>query len=129
MTRPALTAIPMTIVKLLRLLASDKPGEIVATAHAMRRVLNSAGLDLHDVANAIEDVATRRGALRPEPIPTPAGNDNPLEMIRCCYRHADLLSTKELKFVRSMSNWCREPTIHQMRKLRPLYQQCLKLER
>ena len=48
-----------TIAKLLRLLTSDKPGEIVASVHALRRVLGSANLDLHDLANVVEFAARR----------------------------------------------------------------------
>jgi hypothetical protein len=115
-----------TIAKLLRLLASDKPGEVIAAVRALQRVLKSAGLDLHDLANAIEFVPHRR-ALRIAS--TAAGDHDALEMIRCCYRHTDLLTTRELKFVRSISNWCREPTARQMQVLRSIYKQCLKVER
>lgn len=40
--------------QLLRLLASDFPGEVFNTAGALRRTLAGAGLDLNDLANAIE---------------------------------------------------------------------------
>jgi hypothetical protein len=39
--------------KLLPLLASDKPGEIVGTAAALVRVLNSHGSDLHELVTTI----------------------------------------------------------------------------
>jgi hypothetical protein len=53
------TDIAPTIAKLLRLLASDKPGEVAASAQALRRVLGSAKLDLHDLANVVEFSARR----------------------------------------------------------------------
>ncbi len=49
--------------KLLRLLGSDKPGEVAAAAAALSRTLQAAGLDLHDLA-----VVAERG-LQPEQQP------------------------------------------------------------
>jgi hypothetical protein len=48
-----------TTAKLLRLLGSDKPGEIIASVHALRRVLGSVNLDLHDLATMVEGAARR----------------------------------------------------------------------
>jgi len=45
---------PTKIGKLLRLLASDKGGEVVAAAAALKRTLEASGLDLHDLAAAVE---------------------------------------------------------------------------
>jgi hypothetical protein len=39
----------------IRHLASESDGEIVATVHAMRRMLESCGVDIHDVADHIEN--------------------------------------------------------------------------
>ena len=41
------------LAKLVAVLASDHDGEIVAAAHALRRTLTRAGLDLHAFAKAI----------------------------------------------------------------------------
>jgi len=41
--------------KLVRLLGSDRNGEILGAAHALRRILNGAGLDMHDLARVIEE--------------------------------------------------------------------------
>src|SRR6185437_13311117 len=49
------------ITKLIRLLASDKPGELIASVSALRRTLVAAGRDFHDLAEAIEQ------GLRPAP--------------------------------------------------------------
>jgi hypothetical protein len=46
--------LPPQIAKLVRLLASDKPGEVVAAAQAIRRRLQSLGLDIHALADAVE---------------------------------------------------------------------------
>jgi hypothetical protein len=108
-----------TIAKLLRLLASDKPGEIIAAVHALRRVLSNAGLDLHDLADTIKSADRRKAG----------GDENVFEMIRCCYRHADMLTTKELNLVRSISDWSREPNPGHLKALRPIYKRCLERER
>ena len=50
------------LAKLVPRLASDQDGEVVATVAAIRRVLQSAALDLHDLAETIRrppDVVTR----------------------------------------------------------------------
>jgi len=41
--------------RLLPRLASDHPGEVVATVAALRRCLDRAGLDLHDLARRLTD--------------------------------------------------------------------------
>ena len=45
--------------KLVRLLASDQPGEVFGAAQALRRVIACDGLDLHDLARVIESAASR----------------------------------------------------------------------
>jgi len=49
-----MTAAPAKLGKLIRLLASDKPGEITAAAEAIGRTLQSSGLDFHALANVVE---------------------------------------------------------------------------
>ena len=45
--------------RLLPRLASDHPGEVVATVAALRRTLDRAGLDLHDLAARLTDPPQR----------------------------------------------------------------------
>ena len=49
----ALTTIAPKLGKLIPLLASDKPGEVVATAAAITRTLKQAGADWHDLAKVL----------------------------------------------------------------------------
>ena len=124
----AMTTFPSiapTIAKLLRLLASDQPGEIIASVHALQRVLSSAELHFHDLANAIEFVARREV---PQIASTATSDDNMREIIRCCYERADLLSAKELGFVHSMAKWRHKPTEKQMEWLLSIYERCLRGE-
>jgi hypothetical protein len=113
------------IAKLLRLLASDKPGEVAVSAQALRRVLGSANLDLHDLANVVEFAARREA---PQVASATADDDDAREMIRCCRECSELLSAKELAFVRSMAKWRGEPTKRQMAWLSSLYERCMKGE-
>ena len=114
-----------TVGKLLRLLASDKPGEVAASAQALRRVLGSANLDLHDLANVVEFAARREA---PQVASATADDDDAREMIRCCRECSELLSAKELAFVRSMAKWRGEPTKRQRAWLFSLYERCMKGE-
>lgn len=47
-------AILPRVGQFLRLLGSDQPGEVVAAAGALQRALIGAGVDLHDLAAAVE---------------------------------------------------------------------------
>src|SRR5262249_58133817 len=51
---PALANIAPTISKLVRLLGSDQDQEALGAARALKRVLSSASLDLHDLAKVLE---------------------------------------------------------------------------
>jgi len=88
-------------------------------------VLGSAELDLHDLANVVEFSAGREA---PQVASTIADNDDAREMIRCCRECSDLLSAKELAFVRSMARWRGEPTKRQRAWLSSLYERCMKGE-
>jgi len=56
------------IGKLIRLLGSDKDGEVLAAVGALRRALRADGRDLHDLADA---VALWLNQLPPAPEPAP----------------------------------------------------------
>ena len=43
----------------IRVLSSEKDGEVVAAARALKRTLESAGTDIHGLANAIEKLGKR----------------------------------------------------------------------
>jgi hypothetical protein len=91
---------------LVRLLGSDKSGEIVAAASAIKRTLRSAGLDMHALA-----LVTERALTVPErPAPTyvdPALNDDVNFMVRFCLERDLELSDRELKFVRDIERQAR----------------------
>jgi hypothetical protein len=103
----ALFPIAPKLGKLVRLLGSDRPGEVQATVEALRRTLASAGLTLHDLADAIENP--------PQPQPRPSNAEDELApwqglALRCLDTDAGRLSEKERKFCRDMCRWRKEPS-------------------
>jgi hypothetical protein len=58
----SLSAIGPRLAKLLPLLSSDQPGEVVATAHAMGQILKRGGMDWHHLAALIHAEAARQAA-------------------------------------------------------------------
>jgi len=96
---PAPATIAPIIGKLLRLLGSDKDGEVVASARALRRVLQGAGLDLDDLARMVEG---------------PDAGTEWSKMVRHCRSNSDQLSAKERDFVESLMRWRGKPTEKQL---------------
>jgi hypothetical protein len=103
----ALATIAPTVGKLIRMLGSDREGEVIASAHALRRVLQGAGLDLHDLAQVIE--------MPVRPIISPDVEDTDWrDMASFCRKHARELSERERAFVLSMVKWHGEPSERQL---------------
>jgi hypothetical protein len=103
MSVPALVEVAPLVSKLIPRLASDHDGEIVATARAIGRVLKAAGRDWHDLANAIQPIATDRRSLA-----------------RFCASHQHSLSARELNFIISIARQNRELTGKQEKWLRDI---------
>lgn len=55
----ALATVAPKMAKLIPMLGTDQDGEIIATVRAIRRTLDGAGLDLHDLARALSGVSPR----------------------------------------------------------------------
>lgn len=115
---PDLTA---KITRLLPRLASDAPGEVVATVAAIRRTLDRAGLDLHDLAARLAD--------DPEPAaPEPPGDGGDL-LAMALWLHAnafDRLTARQADFVATVARLLtrgRALTPKQATWLRKLYAQ------
>jgi hypothetical protein len=124
--------------KLLKLLASDKDGEVVAAAHAIRRTLTSAGTDFHELAARVKgekipesemkrvyDAGYREGK---DSAATAQGFSNAgpswHEMATFCADHDNgRLTSKESGFVNDMVRWCarREPSEKQGKWLHSIY--------
>lgn len=125
-----LTPIAGELAKRLRLLSSDKDGEVVAAWRAMVRLLNSIGADIHDVADRVEhagngalneaemqeiyDAGKKEGVrlteqkLRSRAYQGTTQLPPARDMAMFCYRNIDeLKSDWEREFVTNMASWTR----------------------
>lgn len=95
-------------------LSSESDGEIVATVHAIRRTLDAAGHDLHDLTAWIV------GAPVPEGRPT---DDTPewRVMVETALRLQLWRNRWEYNFLNGVRHWAGEPTEKQMNILTKIY--------
>jgi hypothetical protein len=122
-----LSPIAGRLANAIRLLASDKDGEVVAAARAVVRTLQGIGADIHDVADRIQH--SGNGALSEREMQeiynagVQAGmkqrrqatfSDDPPQlpparnMALYCYQHIDeLKSDWEHEFIINMASWTR----------------------
>lgn len=102
----ALTTTASSISKLIPRLASDHDAEVVATARALERKLNAAGMDWHDLAAALDHPP----------------RDPWAEIAKWCHRNgAGRLKTHERAFVRDMATRLNfQPTERQAKWLRDI---------
>lgn len=106
---------------LVLLLSSDKPGEVAAAAAQIGRRLRKAGLDWHDLADALEGGGTVTELHRP-----PAGAATSwADVADFLAEHADDLSRRDREFIASMRGLIARgfhPTPKQAAWLRGLFQ-------
>jgi hypothetical protein len=135
------TAVGRKLGALVRRLATNHDGEIIATVHALRRTLQSAGSDLHALADKIErPVVAEADMQRLFQAGYAAGlaacreahyGDDEFrsvdadwrEVARYCYRNRSQLNEREAQFVESVSSqlvW-REPTEKQRKWLQSIF--------
>jgi hypothetical protein len=87
--------------KLLRLLGSDKPGEVLAAVTALKRTLESASLDVHDLA-AIVEAGLRPAQQRPSWGPPEPAADNWQSMAWFCRHHRHHLPEHHREFIEDL---------------------------
>jgi hypothetical protein len=95
-----MTALPRQVPALVRRLSTPHDGEIIATVHALRRVLEGVGLDLHAVADRLE-----RGqplSAKPRKATSPRTDYAALFRALAAAAHHPSLSPWERSFARSM---------------------------
>jgi len=88
------------VAKLIRLFGSDRDGEVLATVGALKRTLHVAGMDLHDLADAV--VAGFRPAKPPERTkrePSPPDLYNWESMCWYCQRGSRYLSDDDRRYI------------------------------
>ena len=124
-----LTPIAGKLANIIRRLGSDRDGEIVAAVHAMRRVLQGIGADLHCLAERVEQPggelseadmqrifdAGRAAERQAQHARNGSGNGAqmppPREMALYCYQYLDQLSSDwENEFILNMESLTRTPT-------------------
>jgi len=132
--------------KMIRMLASDCDGDVIAAARAIRRTLRGEGLDIHALAEGIEepnggalteaemrklydagyDAGLRAAEDKHHGAADFANVDGTLswhQMALWCQRHSSRLRAKEQEFVNDMASrtvW-REPTQRQGRWLKSIF--------
>lgn len=106
--------------QLVRLLSSDKDGEVVGAARAIGRTLRAVGRDFHDLAALIENPTGE--ARQPPPKPWAA-------MAAFCAASPHRLNEREANFVFNMSRLTREPTQAQQEWLVRIYERLFQRER
>ena len=114
-----MTVVLAKVAKLIRLLASDKPGEANAAVYAIRRTLAGGGLDLHDLAHLIETAGQIKTA--PKVMPSDETIDWQQFAAYILREHgADELNEKEVTFVYTLSRWDGLPSPKQQKWLRDI---------
>jgi hypothetical protein len=141
----ALAPIAGKLGKLIRLLASDRDGEVLAAVHAIKRALGAEKLDLHTLAEKIETPANgkkyteadaieiyqrgvqdgREAAERQGPVTFSTVGEPSWHDIACqCAAQSARLQPREKEFVEDMVRWTvhgGEPTEKQAKWLRAIY--------
>jgi hypothetical protein len=146
-----LASVADKLANFIRLLASDKDGEVVAAAHAMVRVLSTMGSDIHDLADRIEhssngalnehemqeiyDAGIKEGVPRVEQKMRTQGTSSPLrsapqpqfpsaqDMAFYCYQRIGFCNEWETEFATNMVSWTkhRPLTAKQQARLEGLF--------
>jgi hypothetical protein len=88
--------------KLLRMLSSDRDGEVLAATAAIKRTLATEGLDIHNLADALCQPTPRADAKAH----WPEADSTDWHSVACeCEAHGATLNLREQKFVSDMVAW------------------------
>jgi hypothetical protein len=90
---------------LVRLLSSDKAGEVLASARAINRTLESAGADIHHLADVVEHGLTHPTLAPPTPPEEEGDYEDVPAMLHYCVLYIDRLDGREADFIRSMRRY------------------------
>ena len=116
------------LAKLIRLLASDVDGEVLAAVRALGRALKASGCDFHDLAGLVEAPSTapsgRAGAGFRDHFD---GDDDETElpwqrMVDACTDQPGRFTSKERQFLQTMQHWHGTPTPKQLNWLVALFE-------
>ena len=99
-----ISAIAPKLEKLVLMLSSDQPGEVVAAAAAIKRTLRTAGADFHDLARGLIGTATSSSSSSSTSSSSREDRDwRPLHAY--CKCHLDELSSREQDFMSTLDRW------------------------
>ena len=102
------TKIAPKLEKLVLMLSSDQPGEVVAAAAAIKRALQTAGADWHDFARELTKPATpsRDGHHSRNHDRDRYGDRSGWRPLHAyCRRHLDALPSRERDFMTTLDHW------------------------
>jgi hypothetical protein len=99
--------------RLLLMLSSDQPGEVVAAAAAIKRTLRSKGCDFHDLAAGL--------TASPSVVPN-SENEDWRAMRDECLKCRGHLRGRELDFLTSLKTWRGRLTLKQQLWLSAIYE-------
>jgi hypothetical protein len=111
------------LAKLVRLLSSDKDGEVLAAALAIKRTLAAEGSDIHALADALCRPQPQQKEEPRRPPPPPPREEDWHGMSCECQAHGERLSQREQDFVDDMVRWTAfgEPSEKQQAWLLSIY--------
>jgi hypothetical protein len=121
-------AIRHALAKLIRLLAPDVDGEVLAAARAMGRTLNTSGCDFHDLASIVEAPATVPSERAEADFRNHFGDgvgetELPWQcMVNACTNQFGRFTAKERRFLQTMQRWRGTPTSKQLNWLVALFE-------
>jgi hypothetical protein len=101
------------------MVSTDKAGECVAAAAAVRGTLESAGMDEHDLAAAI---AAGLGATSPKIIKPQRRELTWREMAEQIWEWPEKLGPTERSFIKQMTTYCKNPSDKQVKWISDIYE-------
>jgi hypothetical protein len=109
------SSVARRVGQLVRLFASSRDGEVLASVRALGRTLSQQGLDFNALADVLEDGLGPR-PMRALPPVNPSRSGDSVAIARQCWRRHSELSQRERRFVGDMMH-VRQPTESQMKWL------------
>jgi hypothetical protein len=127
--KPALHALRPALAKLIRLLASDVDGEVLAAVRALGRALKASGCDIHDLAGLVETPAiapsTQEAGFYDQFHDQFDDDDDETEwrfMLDACTAHVERFTSREQQLFQTLQHWRGTPTERQLIWLRALFE-------
>jgi hypothetical protein len=103
-----ISAIAAKLEKLVLMLSSDQPGEVVAAAAAIKRTLRTAGADFHDLARGLTGTATSSSSSTSSSSTSSSSSSEDRDwrpLHAYCKCHLDELSSREQDFMSTLDRW------------------------